>query len=47
MNLKETDYSSIMLHAWNLLHKYFAYMSIIGIGAFEVWLRYGTQGEKQ
>ena len=36
-----------MLHAGNLLHKYFAYMSIIGIGAFEVWFRYNTKGEKQ
>lgn len=47
MNLKETDYSGIMLHARNLSHKHFAYMSIIGIGAFEVWFCYGTKGEKQ
>lgn len=25
MNLKETDYSSIMLHIGNLSHKHFAY----------------------
>ena len=47
MNLKETDCIGIMLHAGNLSHKHFAYMSIIGICAFEVWLRYNTQGEKQ
>ena len=47
MNLKKTDHSSIMFHAMNLSHKHFAYMSIIGIGVFEVWYRYNTtQKEK-
>ena len=46
MNLKETDHSSIMFHAMNLSHKHFVYMSIMGIGVFEVWFRYNTQGEK-
>ena len=46
MNLKETDCISIMLHAGNLSHKHFAYMGIMGIGVFEVWFRYNTQGEK-
>lgn len=45
MNLKETDYSSIMLHAGNLSYKHFAYMGIMGIGVFEVWFRYSTKGE--
>ena len=47
MNLKKTDCISIMLHAGSLSHKHFAYMGIMGIGAFEVWFSYDTKGEKQ
>lgn len=46
MNLKETDCISLMFHTWTLSHNDFAYMGIMGIGAFEVWFRYNTKGEK-